>query len=221
MTFDVAAQLFIGQAHGWQNWHEVFSICRHCQQSTIFVIAMNVGQPQEVLDVFKDHSNVVTHRESLQPSFKVEKYISLKDRASVPPPEHVPEAVAAAFKEGAACLSIGCYNAAGTMFRLCLDLATRPLLPDPQAGGPQPNSRQRRDIGLRIPWLLDNELLPEALRGLSTAVREDGNDGAHAGTLTKEDAEDLLDFTIRLLQRLFTEPKELELAAERRAKRRS
>ena len=132
----------------------------------------------------------------------------------------MPANVEAAFKEGAACLSIQCYNAAGTMFRLCLDLATNPLLPDPQAAGPQPNPRQRRDLGLRIPWLLDNGHLPAALRELSHAVREDGNNGAHAGTLTKADAEDLLDFSVRLLERLYTEQKELQLAAERRAQRR-
>jgi hypothetical protein len=56
--------------------------------------------------------------------------------------------------------------------------------------------------------------LPEALRDLSSCVKEDGNDGAHAGTLTKEDAEDLLDFTTALLERLYTEPKQLALAAE-------
>ena len=45
-------------------------------------------------------------------------------------------------------------------------------------------------------------LLPEAIRDLSTCIQEDGNDGAHAGTLEKPDAEDLLDFTTTLLQRL-------------------
>jgi hypothetical protein len=51
-------------------------------------------------------------------------------------------------------------------------------------------------------------------------VREDGNDGAHDGTLGKEDAEDLLDFTTALLERIYTEPERLRLAQERREKRR-
>jgi hypothetical protein len=58
------------------------------------------------------------------------------------------------------------------------------------------------------------------LRELASCVREDGNDGAHAGTLSKEDAEDLLDFTCALLERLITEPKRLELAEARRNERR-
>jgi hypothetical protein len=59
------------------------------------------------------------------------------------------------------------------------------------------------------------------LRELSKAIREDGNDGAHQGTLTKGDAEDLLDFTVALLKRVYTEPKQLELAEERRKQRRA
>ena len=45
-------------------------------------------------------------------------------------------------------------------------------------------------------------------------------DGAHAGTLTKDDAADLLDFTSRLLDRMYTEPARLKLAEERRDARR-
>ena len=51
-------------------------------------------------------------------------------------------------------------------------------------------------------------------------MREDGNDGAHQGTLTKEDAEDLLDFTFLLLERIYTELQRLKEAKTRREKRR-
>ena len=37
---------------------------------------------------------------------------------------------------------------------------------------------------------------------------------------TLEDAEDILDFTFELLERLYTEPHRLELASARRAERR-
>jgi hypothetical protein len=53
-----------------------------------------------------------------------------------------------------------------------------------------------------------------------TPWREDANDGAHVGNLSKEDAEDLLDFTTTLLERLGTEPKRLERAEARRKQRR-
>jgi hypothetical protein len=72
----------------------------------------------------------------------------------------------------------------------------------------------------RLAWLLDNRYLPGELRELSTCIREDGNDAAHDGTLEKADAEDLLDFTVALLERLYTEPERLKLAKARREERR-
>jgi len=59
---------------------------------------------------------------------RVEGFVSLKDEAGVSPPEHVPPEITAAFSEGATCFAVRCFNAAATMFRLCVDLATRPLL---------------------------------------------------------------------------------------------
>ncbi len=149
---------------------------------------------------------------------RVEGYVSLQHRAGKAPPDHVPPNIQAAFREAATCLAVECWNAASTMFRLCVDLATRPMLPEEETAGL--NAKTRRDLGLRLPWLFDNELLPNDLRELSACIREDANDGAHAGTLKKEDAEDLLDFTSALLERLYTEPEKLTLAAKRREARR-
>ncbi len=147
----------------------------------------------------------------------IEGFVSLKDRSGEAPPEHLPSDIEAVFREGATCLAVGCNNAAGTMFRLCLDLATRERLPE---DAPGLNTSVRRNLGLRLPWLFDSGKLPEALRELSGCVKEDGNDGAHAGTLTVKEAEDLLDFTRILLERLYTEPARIRLARERRDKRR-
>jgi hypothetical protein len=107
------------------------------------------------------------------------------------------------------------------MFRLCIDLATRRLLPGEDEGAAGLNAKTRRDLGLRLPWLFDSGRLPDALRDLSLCVKEDGNDGAHQGTLTTQDATDLLDFTVVLLERMFTEPEKLRLAKERRDARRA
>jgi hypothetical protein len=71
-----------------------------------------------------------------------------------------------------------------------------------------------------LPWLFAKGLVPEALKEMSSCIKEDGNDGAHAGSLTRVDVEDLLDFTTALLERMYTEPERLRLAQERRASRR-
>jgi hypothetical protein len=150
---------------------------------------------------------------------EINSHISLKDQASTAPPDHIPKNIEAVFREGATCLAVGCYNAAGTMFRLCVDLATRAMLPKEQTEGL--NAKVRRDLGLRLPWLFENGRLPEALKELSSCIKEDGNDSAHAGTLNESDAEDLLDFTTALLERIYTEPERLRLAKERRDTRRA
>lgn len=174
------------------------------------------------MDTFYKDNALVTFRGGLNEYFDIEGFINLRDNAAQKPPEHLPEDIENAFNEGAACLAIRCHNAASTMFRLCVDLATWPLLPAPEESTtPQPNSRQRRDLGLRLAWLFDNGKLPSDLRELAKCIREDANDGAHVGNLRKEDAEDLLDFTTMLLERLITEPKRLALAEERRIKRRA
>lgn len=223
ITFDVKAQVYWRTQYGWQHWYEIFCVCRGCRQGTIFVVHLNVDGHQNGMEkICRPDDGLVSYTDALNPYFDIDHYISLRDEASQKSPEHVPQEIEKAFNEGAACLSIRCNNAGATMFRLCVDLATRPLLPDPgDATKPQANSKTRRDLGLRLTWLFENAILPPALRELAKCIREDANDGAHVGNLSKADAEDLLDFTTTLLERLFTEPKKLELAEERRTLRRT
>jgi hypothetical protein len=218
MTFDVTAQVFLTEEYDWLRWYEVFSICRNCRKPTVFVVKMTVYEAREK---FYKPDGVIKYEGSLNPYFQVVRFVSLRDQVPHRPPDHLPSDILEAFGEGAACLAINCNNAAACMFRLCIDIATRPLLPDPNdTSTSQPNAKQRRDLGLRLAWLFENQRLPSELRELAKCVREDANDGAHAGSLSKEDAEDLLDFTRALLERLITEPRRLELAEARRLERR-
>ncbi|MGH6920172.1 MAG: DUF4145 domain-containing protein [Geminicoccaceae bacterium] len=215
MTFDVTQALPIGIRYDWQRWYELFCICRNCRRSTTFI----AGQ-EDIKDkaLFASAGALLDFDRSLNDHVRVEGYVSLSDTVVHGPPEYVPPHIQTAFKEGATCLAVQCWNAAGTMFRMCVDLATRSRLPSGEEEGL--NTKTRRDLGLRLQWLFERGYLPSDLRELSTCIREDGNDGAHAGTLTKQDAEDLLDFTRALLERLYTEPQRLRLAEERRRLRR-
>ncbi|WP_448665131.1 DUF4145 domain-containing protein [Sphingomonas sp. CJ20] len=116
---------------------------------------------------------------------------------------------------------MGAYNAAAAMFRLALDLATKSLLPDTPSAAGGPNNAERKRLYDRLEYLFSASLIAPELRDLADCVREDGNDGAHDGTLNKEDAEDLIDFTEQLLERVYTEPARLRLAKARREGRRS
>jgi hypothetical protein len=213
MTFDAIADIYAGQSYGWKRHYEVFCICRSCKKSTVFVLTQDDPRAQEMLDkVGPSGLNL-----ALTGIMSVETYISIKDVAAEIPPSYLPVPIDSAFREGAACMSIGCFNAGATMFRLCLDLATRTMLPEENENGL--NSRTRRNLGLTLEWLFNNNYLPEALRDLASCVRDDGNDGAHQGTISKEDAEDVSEFAYVLLERLYTEPKRLELAKNRRSER--
>lgn len=213
MTFDLVNQLTVGIEYNWQYWVEAFCICRACKKSTTFILSLKDINSQKIIE----QKVLPTLDFAVNRIMSVESYVSLKDTATEQPPEHLPKNIEAAFREGAACMAIGCFNAGGTMFRLCIDLATRAMLPEGNEG---PSGKIRRNLGLRLPWLFDNGILPEALRELSHCIKEDGNDGAHEGTLSKEDAADILDFTYVILERIYTEPKRIELAKDRRAERR-
>lgn len=219
MTLDVRAQQYQRKAHGWLNYYEVYCVCRACSKGTIFFVGMN---KYEKLEVYAEENAIIAFKGDLTKDFSDEGYISLKDEISTTFPEYLPPEILSAYEEGAICNSVKAYNAAGTMFRLCLDLATKPLLPakdDP--GAAQPNEKQRRDLGLRLVWLFDNGRLPESFRELATCVREDANDGAHVGNLKSEDAIDLQEFTFALLDRLISETQRIKKATERRIARRA
>lgn len=212
MTFDLRNQVPVSMQYDWQIWLEVFCICRNCQKPTIFLVAQKEYDHtrfiKEGLPKLSFSANQVVD---------VKRHIGIQDNSADEPPEYLPENIERVFKEGAACMAIGCHNAAATMFRLCLDMATQSLLPEDGEGL---NNRVRRSLGLRLNWLFEHGVLPNTLQELSTCIKDDGNDGAHEGILGEEDAADILDFTYILLERLFTEPRRLEVARERRAARR-
>jgi hypothetical protein len=214
ITFDITAAKIFRVEYGWQQWYEAFGICRHCGRTTIFVLSESVNSDYKYVHKI----GLLKIEKSLNNYVEIKGHVSLKDTASVSPPEFVPKEIEAIFQEGATSLAVGCYNAAGTMFRLCVDLATKAMLPEEETQGL--NAKIRRDLGLRLPWLFETGRLPESLKELSSCTREDGNDGAHRGSLTEADANDLLDFTSALLERLYTEPERLRLAKARRDARR-
>ena len=215
MTFDLVSEHLLSVHYEWQHRYEAFCICRECSRPTIFLLHQKEARTEAMLRKTKLSELPI----SVNRVMEVNSYVSLKDMASTAPPKHLPDELDAAFREAATCVAVLCPNAAATMFRLCIDLATRSLLPEKQTPGL--NAKVRRDLGLRLPWLFDNGRLSEDLRDLSTSIQQDGNDGAHAGTLKMEDAEDIRDFAIALLERMYTEPEKLRLAMERRAKRRA
>jgi Domain of unknown function (DUF4145) len=216
MTLDAKSANLREIEHGWLHRYELYCVCRNCSKSSILWISQKEYDDTE----FLQDNSPVKFGESLNQHFTVDRYISLSDNAGTAPPDYLPDPIRIVFTKGATSVATNCWNAAGAMFRKCIDLATVPMLPPEEPAIEGLNAKVRRDLGLRLPWLFDNNALPADLRGLASCIHQDGNDAAHSQFLKKEDAEELLDFTVALLERLFTEPERIRLAEERRKKRR-
>lgn len=206
VTFDVLADVRVTDAYHY----EVFARCRRCGDPSVALLEMSRGDSSQIAELGGKYIN---H------DYTFQRWVfNLPGSAKCP--DHVPANIAAAFNEGARSMAIGCYNASGAMFRLCLDLTTKPLLPSETDPDPKPSKRERYNLGPRIDWLVDNNKLPVAIGEMAHHVRLDGNDGVHDGSLGESDADDLIEFTIVILERHFTEPEKLRLARARQNARR-
>lgn len=220
MTFDLLADVYVGQEYGWASRHEVTVACRRCRRLSILKVELaNITFQGK----FTERGSLSELKGDLEPTMRQLGFLNVADLAGgAEPPDDIPPAIKKAFVEGARCISIGCFNAGASMFRLCLDLTSKPLMPDPaNTSVPQPSKYERFNLGARIDWLMNQGLLPKSLYDLATCVRHDGNDAAHDGSLGEAEAADLLDFTTALLERLFTEPARLAAAEARRLARRT
>lgn len=217
-THDVFASVVVAFKFRWQQLVEVSCICRSCHRMSTHLVSRQSAN-EELHKFFGGlHSKNATssYKGSLNDIVSFERHISLRDREVEAPPEHLSSEIETIILEANSCLSAECWNASAAMYRLALDVATKVLLHN----GDEPNARTRRSLGLRLTWLFQNGGLPKELEPLANCVQQDGNDGAHDGTLTKVDAEDLHDFAYELLRRLYTEPARLRIAKERREARR-
>lgn len=207
---------------------EVFCCCPECLRTSIAVVRKRLikGSGNHLTDaatqrefnaVWERPGNFAACTGSVSHYCELVGFVTIKDSVTRPVPKHLPANISLVFEEGCACLAIGSFNAAAAMFRTALDLATKSLLPE----GTEPASKIRRNLGLRLEWMFQNGLLAGDLQDLAECVKDDGNDGAHDGTLTQVDAEDLYDFSFELLRKVFTERARLDLAKARRAARRN
>jgi hypothetical protein len=217
-TLDVYSSLVIASKYNWKHYLEIACVCRTCAKYSIMMVSRkSTSGFENVFGSVGTRNLLVQYRGSINDIVEFEDVITLKDIEIEPPPDHLPQNIRNAVLEANRCLSSACWNASAAMYRLALDLATKSLLP---ANG-EPKPHVRRSLGLRLAWLFQNKMLSTELESLANCLKEDGNDGAHDGTLGSVDAEDIKDFTYLLLDRLYSEPARLAIAKERRLTRRN
>jgi len=215
VTLDCLGSTWVAK-QAWMNLAEAFFVCRACHSSCILLLRQR--QNDKTLESWLESTNGLENTKlDLTNMVQITNVLNKIDVRAEPPPDHLPPNIREVFLEANRCLVAECWNAAAAMYRLVLDLSTKSILPNSD----EPNANVRRSLGLRLQWLFDNGKLPVDLKELSTCIQQDGNDGAHDGTLTQEDAEDLRDFCFELTRRLFTEPERVRLAEERRKRRRA
>ncbi len=213
-TFDVCSIEFIDAPVSFKKvfYYEVPMQCRNCRRLSI-VRAYTHDE-----NVACHLAMLMTQNNLLNDILKVSNFITLADIEVSPSPEHLPDNVNNAFIEGTKCYAAGCYNAAGAMFRLSLDLASKSQLPA-DGSGIIITSRQKNYLADRLEWLFDNNHWSGSLRDMVTCIRQDGNDGAHDGELGKDEAFDIMDFSFMVLEKIYTEPERIRISQERRAVR--
>lgn len=203
------------------NRWEAAGACRRCGKSSIFKLArLEEHRVRETLSQHRGNLHLCTgHWDQLVQSVG---HVSLMDNAIPDVPEHLPDDIHAAFKEALVCIAVQCPNAAGAMFRLSLDLATKELLEQvvENTGLPAPHAAEVR-LADRIAWLIENGHVPARLRGFANEVRLTGNDGAHDGSLEMGDALDLHDFSDAYMREMYTAQGRLAAVEARRRARRT
>lgn len=189
--------------------YELLLQCRSCYKSTIWQVTNRFGN-HEVLEVLKSNEAVNQFLNVLG--------VVRPSGSAVDAPPHVPPELKLIFDEGAECISIGAWNAASAMFRKILDQVSK----DRMNGAPNPptDKRTRFNLKPRLEWLFANGLLPRDVEALADCIREDANDAVHNAPLGKDDALDIQDFTVELLEALYTLPGRLREAEARRTARR-
>jgi hypothetical protein len=184
----------VGEVTKGNNGLEVAASCQSCRQLTVFdgirgFMPSQLGE-QEVGD---GQNGLEIGQEPVRWDV-VERHI---DQA-------VPDRVAGLFKEACACRSLAMYEAAGSIYRKTIDVATKHLYShDPRLEGKQPATAARA----RIRALGDMKILEEDIVELADVAALDGNDAAHdVDPYTAEEAEALEELTADLLDRLFVRP---------------
>lgn len=189
-TFTVAGEhKHLAKAHAWS----VLLICGACGNGAVAEVSDNGNRTPPL-----KHPHDLTLRDQHGGVFTV---LGLYPRVQLPSiPEHLPDTVAKAFREGCDVLSVS-PDAAKGMFRKSLELGLKDLSPDVDA------------------WKLEKRIEKMAALGLLTAdlkdwaheLRLDGNDAMHdSGVTTKEDAIQTRELTRYVLMYLYSLPESVK-----------
>ena len=228
IRFDVLATTLHENTDFYRDTYwEAFSQCSHCKRGCVFIIRKGDNfNSLYTHDYYTFDSNLcLNEKTNINDHFQISKVLIPPFKEKIACPLYVPENIKNIFDEATKCLSVNCYVASGSMFRLCLDLVTKNLLEnwlkENTTSEIQPNKSQKEKLAYRIDFLIDQKIISRRLEDLAHSIRHDGNDSAHDGNTGEDEALDCLDFTEALLTEVYTLPEQINEANKRRLERRT
>ncbi|MDI2090907.1 DUF4145 domain-containing protein [Commensalibacter oyaizuii] len=153
---------------------------------------------------------VVTFSKNIDSQHNTLRTVGIKT-LPYPCPQYTPETIKNIFDEASQCYSHNYFLASTAMLRLCLETVTKNLLVKEED--------RQQNLYNRIELLFDTQHITKKLRDFANEIRLEGNIAVHEGTIDQNNLQDLFDFIIALLEELYTQPRKLELAREKRNQR--
>lgn len=177
--------------------------CHECSCTTVFVLRAEVSDAHELpKPVFEKNENPT--------AFGYREVGALPAKQSLPTPADTPEPAASFYKQAATAMAHGLYDAAGAMFRKCLESVTRMealLNVIPEADR---NDFRKMWLKARITKLKQIHAIPPALGDLVDVIKDEGDGAVHDDVIyDKDSAEALQGFTETFLEQTFTIPAQI------------
>ena len=211
VTFDILYLVSTPYDDATSTSNEAFLKCRNCDKTTSAKI--------EILNesVVNYTKNIDDFQIKFDHLIAIASFVTLQKSISRSTPDGLPDHIDSRFREALICMEHGCNNAAASTFRTCIDLATRSLLPAEQVDGL--SEKARRDLRLRLNWLIKNGQISKKLEALAECIREDGNEAVHLATLDENDVNEIYDFAYFFLEEMYAIQFRLDRARARRSAR--
>jgi hypothetical protein len=178
--------------------------CHECRKTIVFVLdALNRDQrrlPKQSFDTNESPTKL-----------GYTEIFAFPPKKTLPTPAHTPNPAASFYEQGASAMANGLYDAAGAMFRKCLESVTRSdklleeFVPENQRA-----EFRKKWLKARIKVLKELHAIPPALASLVDVIKDEGDEAVHEDELyDKESAEALQRFTATFLEQTFTIPEQI------------
>ena len=191
--------------------HEAIGECRHCRSvSAIFFRVIPLGLKK----IRKNTCSYINNLEIKINYFEAEEYYVKEmlligqqpEPSKASCPEHCPDNVKAAFLEAEKARIAGLFGAAASFYRKTIDRAVTPLVEELD------KYNDRLMLGQKLELIKVNNLLPKIMTDWIKVVSLNGNFSLHDDDKDYTTADEILpsmEFTITLLEYLYTLPKKV------------